>query len=113
MRRSNVDSSRGAADAGSLPPDASRQRVLHASAVGTARAWTLDWFRTLVADGRRIEGGWPGTLPEARARASADAARALAGSSPTELTREELFELTRTVYEEARRLWRTNATSTG
>jgi hypothetical protein len=83
-----------------------RAVLLHEAAVAAARAWTSSWFRTLADDGRRIEGGWPGTLPEARGRVSVDAARALAGSSMTALTREELKRLTRTTYEEARRLWR-------
>jgi hypothetical protein len=86
-----------------------REIMLQATALGTAREWTTRWFRTLAEDGRPIEGGWPGTMHEARARVAADAANALHHSAMAALTREELGRLTRTAYDEARRLWRASA----
>lgn len=83
-----------------------RELVLQEAAADAARAWTSRWFRALADDGRRVEGGWPGTVKEARARVAADAGRALEGSSMAALTLEELGRLTRTTYDEARRLWR-------
>lgn len=89
--------------------DSPRELMLHEAALSTARAWTTGWFRTLREDGRRVEGGWPGTIHEARGRINADASNALTTSSMPALTREELGRLTQTTYEEARRLWRASA----
>jgi hypothetical protein len=86
-----------------------RELALHEIALSTARQWTTGWFRTLAEDGRRVEGGWPGTIHEARGRIAADASNELLRTSKPALTREELGRLTQTTYEEARRLWRASA----
>lgn len=86
-----------------------RKLMLEASAAQSARDWTRRWLHTLASDGRPIEGGWPGTLPEARACVAADAGTALRKLSMPALTREELSHLTRLTYDQARRLWRSSA----
>jgi hypothetical protein len=86
-----------------------REIVLQETAAQAARDWTGRWFRTLADDGRPVEGGWPGTLREARACVAADAGRVLEGRAMPALTRDELSRVTRITYEHARRLWRTSA----
>jgi hypothetical protein len=86
-----------------------RELVLEETASQAARDWTSRWFHTLAADGRPIEGGWPGTVQEARACIAVDAGRVLEQRSMPALTREELGRLTQMTYEHARRLWRTTA----
>jgi hypothetical protein len=110
MVRSDVEASRDESD-----PSVTQQRelVLQESAARTARVWTSGWFRSLSGEGRRVEGGWPGTVQEARARIAADAARALEDVSMPALTRDELIRLARITYEQARRLWRTSAGQPG
>ena len=95
------------------PTTPRRELVLRATVARTASNWTNRWFRTLADDGRRVEGGWPGTLPEARARIAADAERALGDLSMPALTQDELGRLTRMTYEEARRLWLAGVGPTG
>lgn len=106
----HVEASRKSDDSSTGPR---RDRVLRETAVDTARAWTSRWFRTLADDGRRVEGGWPGTVQEARARVAADAERALVDLAMPALTRDELSRITRVTYEEARRLWRAGVGPTG
>src|SRR5258708_39325830 len=93
--------------AGRAPPSRMpREHVLEEAALEAARAWVRGCVEDLERDGRRIEGGWPGTLNEARGRCAELAARMLARSSMLALAREELDRITHTTYVEARRLWR-------
>ena len=84
-----------------------REALIEQAAMAAARAWATACRVALVREGRRVEGGWPGTLPEARMRASAEAGRALARESMTALTHDELGRLARITYDEARKTWRT------
>jgi hypothetical protein len=61
-------------------------------------AWAVGVRAGLVADGREAEGGWPGTMTEARARAEELCAQGLA---PPERQR-----LGRILYAAARAEWR-------
>lgn len=83
-----------------------RDLLLRETALAGARAWMNGWLRTLAEEGRPVEGGWPGTLGEARARARHDATRALAREAMTAPSRDELEDLARLINDEARRLWR-------
>ena len=84
---------------------ASREHVLEEAALETARTWVNRCVEDLQRDGRRIEGGWPGTLNEARARCGELAARTLARFSMIDLARGELDRAAHATYVEARRLW--------
>ncbi len=77
-----------------------RRALLKAAAVELGRRWADAWREDLGRDGRAVEGGWPGTLREARARVTAHA-----GSIPGPLTAEELGWAARATYDEARRAW--------
>lgn len=82
-----------------------RESVLEQAALSAAREWAKTCRADLALDGRRAAGGWPGTIPEARMRASAQAAKALSDRSMSALTHDELLRAARITYDEARRVW--------
>jgi hypothetical protein len=100
------ESSRPESDASSSSSSSSRQRLLEATARDTASAWMKQLKENLALEGRAVEGGWPGTINEARGRCAALAARVLAANAMPALARDELGSLTRIAYDEARRRWR-------
>jgi|TARA_R110000868_G_scaffold361668_2_gene623688 hypothetical protein len=57
--------------------------------------------KTLESEGRLIEGGWPGTVSEARSRVVS----CLAKSSGSPGDGEEMAVRTDALYREAKRLW--------
>lgn len=82
-----------------------RQMLVARVAQVAAAAWIASYFDALARESRTVSGGWPGTLSEARARASAAAARALAAESMPALTHDELAHAARLTNAEARRAW--------
>lgn len=82
-----------------------RGELLEQAALDAARAWTRAYCAELVREGRRVEGGWPGTIREARAHAATEGAIVLSKQSMTALTHDELDRLTRITHLEARRFW--------
>jgi hypothetical protein len=68
-----------------------------------------DWAKTWLADMRRerrvVGGGWPGTLPEARARVNALLTAELERRRMLPLSAEELAAATQRVYQQAKREW--------
>ncbi len=87
-----------------------REVLLEQSAIATARDWTQSSRLELAREGRRADGGWPGTLSEARARAGEDYKRLLAKRSLKAPVHEELELVAKLTTEEARRAWRSIAT---
>jgi len=82
-----------------------REAVLEQAALAAAQQWT-DAFRvSLEREGRNVEGGWPGTMSEARVRATAHVGTVLGKRSMTALTYDEIGRVTRITYDEARRSW--------
>jgi hypothetical protein len=92
-----------------LPP---RQALLERVARETAHDWARAYFSELAEEGRRVEGGWPGTMPEARMRATTRATTQLAASAMTPLTNDERSQLARLTYKEARRSWQAASAGT-
>ncbi len=84
----------------------SRDHVLDEAAHDAARAWVRQWMDDLAREGRPVEGGWPGTLKEARGRCAELSTRMLARSAMVAPARDELDRITQITYAEARRLWR-------
>jgi hypothetical protein len=82
-----------------------RGSVLEQAAREAAHSWTLACAAQLELERRNAEGGWPGTMTEARARAFAHATTALAARSMAALTHEECARLARLTYDEARKSW--------
>lgn len=83
-----------------------RASLLDRAASGAAEVWTIAYFAELKREGRRVEGGWPGTVREARSRAAQEGARVLVQRSLTSLTGEELDRMARIICEEAKVVWR-------
>lgn len=77
----------------SAPEDARRRLELIEQCLAAAgQTWAADYMHEMSTARRRIEGGWPGRLAEARALALRDltlqlAARGMAGPSSDELSR--------------------------
>lgn len=86
-----------------------REELLEQAALDAARSWTRAYCADLAREGRRVEGGWPGTIREARARAAREGAKVLSKQSMTGLTHDELDRLARITHVEARRFWAENA----
>ena len=82
-----------------LPPQ------LAGPALKTAERWAARVLSELQAESRRIRGGWPGTLSEARALLAGDLLPQLAGESLVELKRVGQDEVARFLYQGAREYW--------
>jgi hypothetical protein len=82
-----------------------RASLLHETAVGVGRQWFHDRCADLGRQRRRIEGGWPGTLTEARALVRPALTLALSRTPMPLATAGEVTMATRTTYDEARRAW--------
>lgn len=67
--------------------------------------WADVWCRTMRNEGRPIDGGWPGTLQEARSRVQAYFERELPLQGLQQLTRLEFDAATMATYERARSSW--------
>lgn len=86
-----------------LAAAANRRELLDRAARGEGFAWASWWRSELGRQSRRLAGGWPGTLTEARVRV----ARRIAVELGPEfgLTAEELEEAARSAYRTARHEW--------
>ena len=82
-----------------------RQALFTEASLGLGERWAESWREDLRREGRPVEGGWPGTLPEARARVSAYFGRELVQRGWSLLTADELGSVAHTTYEQARRVW--------
>jgi hypothetical protein len=82
-----------------------RQNLLDDAAKRAGGLWAASRRDELSREGRPVEGGWPGTIAEARARA-ADAIRTLLHErAMVALTYAELGRAAQVTYGEARRTW--------
>ncbi len=81
-----------------------RKERLTRAAIAAGAGWAERERAALVTEGRLPEGGWPGTMTEARqvAHSSLDERAILPPLTPDERT-----WMARTTYAEARRKWRT------
>lgn len=68
--------------------------------------WMLDYLATVERSGRRIEGGWPGTLPEARGRVLASLPGQLSACGAAPLSAQEIVVASAMASAEAKRRWR-------
>lgn len=83
--------------------EAIREALLARAATAEAIAWASWWRAELRRQERPLEGGWPGTLSEARARIVRRVAAELGPDFA--LTPQELDRTARTTYGAARRDW--------
>src|SRR5258708_17853554 len=85
--------------------DEARQPLLHETAISVGKRWFDTWRAELLGEGRPIEGGWPGTVAEARALVAASIGPMLVQHRLALVTTEELGSAARTTYAEAKRAW--------
>jgi hypothetical protein len=83
----------------------SREAVLCEQPGLVGQTWASDWIRNMQNEGRRVCGGWPGTLPEARVRAQERLDRELRARGMSQLSQDELNQVTPLVYEHAKNEW--------
>lgn len=82
-----------------------RVGLIEGAAHAAATRWAAASCDELVREGRRVEGGWPGTIREARTRGVAEATRVLAAQAMAAPTSDERDRIARVTYEQARRSW--------
>jgi hypothetical protein len=70
-----------------------------------AEEWVASWRETLRRDGRVAEGGWPGTVGEARALVMQRLVPTLAKLGLSAPSAETLARASRETYAAARRAW--------
>jgi hypothetical protein len=70
-----------------------------------AAAWVASWRETLLRDRRAIEGGWPGTVGEARALVTQRLLPELAKRGLSAPAPEVLARVSHETYVTARRAW--------
>jgi len=83
----------------------SRAARLAADSIAVGDAWVDNVRLDLAADEREATGGWPGTMREARARTYARFTNLDALERYGSLSRNELDDAVRAVYERARARW--------
>ncbi|MEO8877148.1 MAG: hypothetical protein ABI461_16260 [Polyangiaceae bacterium] len=85
-----------------------RRAMLSDGALSIGAEWAHGWREAMRREGRAIAGGWPGTLPEARARVAAYFGAELAKRRMPVMTTDELQVAVAATYEKARRDWLTH-----
>ena len=85
-----------------------RRLMLSDGALSIGAEWAHGWREAMRREGRAIAGGWPGTLPEARARVAAYFGAELARRRMPVMTTDELQVAVAATYEKARRDWLTH-----
>jgi hypothetical protein len=72
------------------PAEEARRLVLDEGALVTGDRWSATWRAALLAEGRRVQGGFPGTLAEAKAQVRAYFGPELARRRMPALTADEM-----------------------
>ena len=76
--------------------------LIERRAMADAVEWATAWCDELAREERPLEGGWPGTLSEARRRVLA----VMRGAPGPRLDAQATEQLVRRTYQVARRTWR-------
>ncbi|HVY30934.1 MAG TPA: hypothetical protein VHB79_30450 [Polyangiaceae bacterium] len=100
MKRQTVGDDSGTAILGDP-----RGNILREASEAIGVRWVLDYSATVERSGRRIEGGWPGTLPEARGRVLASLPQQLSARGAEPLTPQEIVVASTIASAEAKRRW--------
>lgn len=82
-----------------------RKHLIQEQLATLGTTWAADSCQELKDSGRRVEGGFPGTVPEARSRVQRELTRLLAQHGMEPLRPEELSAATSAAYEQAKRAW--------
>lgn len=83
----------------------SRGRVLQETSEVAGASWALEYSEAVQRSGRAVEGGWPGTIPEARARVMRALPPALSARGLSPLSPREIVEASSMVNAVAKRSW--------
>lgn len=83
----------------------SRGRVLQETSEAAGASWALEYSEAVEKSGRAVEGGWPGTIPEARARVLRSLPPELLARGLSPLSPREIAEVSSMVNAVARRSW--------
>lgn len=94
----------GDTPSGAGSPD-SRGRLLRETSEAEGATWAREYLETVEKSGRAIEGGWPGTLPEARARVLRSLPSALSARGFSPLNAREVAVASAMLSAAARRSW--------
>lgn len=86
-------------------PSEARGSLLRAASEAVGVRWVLDYSAVVRQNGRRIEGGWPGTLPEARGRVLASLPQELSNRGAAPLSPREIVAASAMASAEAKRRW--------
>lgn len=82
-----------------------RGRFLREASEAIGARWVVDYSAAVQQSGRRIEGGWPGTLPEARGRVLAGLPQVLSACGAAPLSPQEIVVASAMASAEAKRQW--------
>jgi hypothetical protein len=82
-----------------------RSRLLRETSEAAGATWALTYLDSIQESGRRIEGGWPGTLPEARMRMLSSLPQALSAQGLAPLSPQEIIAASSITSAEAKRCW--------
>ena len=82
-----------------------RRAFLDRSAVALGREWASSWRQELREIGRPAVGGWPGTIPEARARVDRYLVAELARQGMARATDQERQLAAKAMYATAKHEW--------
>lgn len=86
-----------------------RGTLLREASEAIGARWVLDYSAIVQGSGRRIEGGWPGTLSEARGRVVATLPQELHERGAAPLSSKEIAAASAMASAEAKRRWRAAA----
>jgi hypothetical protein len=84
----------------------SRARLLQETSEVAGASWAREYLEEIQKSGRAIEGGWPGTLREARARVMQYLPRELSARGLSPLSSGEIADASAVVSAAAKRCWR-------
>lgn len=80
--------------------------ALDRAALDVGSRWAEALCERLRGEGRTVDGGWPGTVPEARVLVTSYVETAVVSRGGGKLSADEIASLTNTAYQEAKRAWR-------
>jgi hypothetical protein len=86
-----------------------RVGLLRSGACDAGRRWAETFRAGLRQEGRAVAGGWPGTMPEARAMVRSSYSAEVSRRRAAPLTSDEIEWLARIVYASARQDWLSRA----
>jgi hypothetical protein len=82
-----------------------RSRLLREASEAVGARWVVDYSAAVEESGRRVEGGWPGTIREARGRVLAHLPQQLSARGFQALSPREVVLASSMASAEAKRRW--------